>query len=85
LIDAQEALQIGMIDRIASDPAAEALTLASAIATAPPEVIADIKRALVRSASNDLRAQLQLERENQLRAFLSTEAAERIAAFLEKR
>jgi 2-(1,2-epoxy-1,2-dihydrophenyl)acetyl-CoA isomerase len=85
LIDAQEALQIGMIDRIASDPAAEALTLASAIAAAPHEVIADIKRALARSVSNDLRAQLQLERENQLRAFLSTEAAERIAAFVEKR
>jgi 2-(1,2-epoxy-1,2-dihydrophenyl)acetyl-CoA isomerase len=85
LIDAPEALRIGMIDRIASDPAAETLTLASAIAAAPPQVIADIKRALARSVSNDLRAQLQLERENQLRAFLSTEAAERIAAFVEKR
>jgi 2-(1,2-epoxy-1,2-dihydrophenyl)acetyl-CoA isomerase len=84
MIDAAEALEIGMIDRIATDLADETHTLATAIAAAPPAVLADIKRALARSASNDLRAQLRLERENQLRAFASAEAAERIAAFLEK-
>jgi len=85
MVDAAEALRIGMIDRIASDLATETRTMASAIAASPVAVVADIKRALARSANNDLGAQLWLERENQLRAFLSTEAAERIAAFVEKR
>jgi 2-(1,2-epoxy-1,2-dihydrophenyl)acetyl-CoA isomerase len=85
MIEAAEALQIGMIDRVATDLADETQTLVTAIAAAPPEVLADIKRALARSASDELRAQLQVERENQLRAFASAEAAERIAAFINKR
>ncbi|MDQ6800646.1 MAG: enoyl-CoA hydratase-related protein [Acidobacteriota bacterium] len=85
MVDAAEALRIGMIDRIAADLAAETRSLASAIAEAPAAVVGDIKRAFARSANNDLGAQLWLERENQLRAFLSTEAAARIAAFVEKR
>ena len=84
MIDAREALSIGMIDRIAADLAAETSALASAIASAPPAVIADIKRALACSAGNDLKSQLAIERENQLRAFLSSDSAERIAAFLAK-
>jgi 2-(1,2-epoxy-1,2-dihydrophenyl)acetyl-CoA isomerase len=83
MVDAAEALRIGMIDRIAVDLAAETRTMATAIAAAPPAVIADIKRAL--NANNDLRRQLALERQHQLRAFVSAEAAERIAAFVEKR
>jgi 2-(1,2-epoxy-1,2-dihydrophenyl)acetyl-CoA isomerase len=85
MVDAAEALRIGMIDRIASDSAAEAGNLATAIAAAPPAVVADIKRALARSPNNDLGAQLWFERENQLRAFVSTEARERIAEFVKKR
>ncbi|HYS54980.1 MAG TPA: enoyl-CoA hydratase-related protein [Thermoanaerobaculia bacterium] len=84
MIDAREAVSIGMIDRSAADLAAETHALASAIATAPAAVMADIKRALSRSSINDLRSQLALERQNQLRAFLSSEAAERIVAFLTK-
>jgi 2-(1,2-epoxy-1,2-dihydrophenyl)acetyl-CoA isomerase len=83
MIDAAEALAIGMIDRIASDLAEETRKFARALAEAPPPVLADIKRAL--NTNYDLRRQLELEAENQLRAFLSAEAAERIAAFLEKR
>ena len=83
IVDAGEALRIGMIDRVAADLGAETRTLATAIAAAPPAVIADLKRAL--ATQNDLRGQLQLERENQLRAFLSAEAAQRIKAFVEKR
>jgi len=79
MVDANEALAIGMIDRVASDLAAETQKLAAAIAGAPPAVIADIKRAL--HANNDLRAQLALESENQIRAFQSAEAKEKINAF----
>ena len=82
MIDAREALSIGMIDRIATDVASETQTLASAIASAPPAVIADIKKAL--NANSDLRGQLALEKEHQLRAFLSSESAKRVAAFLTK-
>lgn len=80
MIDASEALAIGMIDRIASDLAAETQKLALAIADAPPGVIADIKRSL--NANNDLRAQLAMESEHQLRAFASAEAKEKISAFV---
>lgn len=80
LVDAKEALAIGMIDRIVSDLAAETQKLARAIADAPAGVIADIKRAL--NAKSDLRAQLVLESEHQLRAFSSAEAKEKISAFL---
>ncbi|HUJ12325.1 MAG TPA: enoyl-CoA hydratase/isomerase family protein [Thermoanaerobaculia bacterium] len=80
MIDASEALAIGMIDRLATDLAAETRRLAESIAAAPPAVIADIKRAL--SSGGDLRAQLQIEREHQLRAFSSAEAKEKISAFL---
>ena len=85
MVDAAEALKIGMIDRIASDLVNETRAMASAIAGAPAAVIADIKRTLAQSERNDLRAQLQIERENQLRAFLSAEANARITAFVEKR
>jgi 2-(1,2-epoxy-1,2-dihydrophenyl)acetyl-CoA isomerase len=80
MIDAREALQIGMIDRIAVDLAGETRALAEAIAAAPQNVIGDIKRAL--NSTRDLRAQLELEAEHQLRAFASAEAREKISAFL---
>ena len=79
MVDATEALAMGLIDRIASDLMAETRKLASAIASAPMAVIADIKRAL--NTTNDLRTQLALESQNQIRAFSSPEAKERISAF----
>jgi len=80
MIDAAEALRIGMIDRVVSDLAEETRKLARAFSDAPPGVIADIKRAV--NATNDLRGQLALETENQMRAFSSPEAVERVNAFL---
>ena len=85
MVDAAEALSIGMIDRIASDLAEETRKLATAIAAAPPIAIAGIKRALDASERNDLRAQIELESEHQLRCFQSGDAAEGMAAFFEKR
>jgi 2-(1,2-epoxy-1,2-dihydrophenyl)acetyl-CoA isomerase len=85
IIDAQEALAIGMVDRVASDLAGEVNAFARALADGPAVAIAGIKRALAASERNDLRAQLELEAEHQASAFLSDDAAERIAAFLQKR
>ena len=85
MVDAAEAVAIGMIDRIASDLAAETGKLAATIAAAPPIAIAGIKRALDAADRNDLRAQIELESEHQLRCFESNDAAEGMAAFFEKR
>jgi enoyl-CoA hydratase/carnithine racemase len=87
MVDAAEALAIGMVDRVvpAAEVSAHAGAFASAIASAPPIAISGIKRALQRSEENDLASQLALESEHQLRAFLSKDAAEGMAAFFEKR
>jgi len=87
MVDAAEALAIGMVERVV---AADALTdettkLAQAIAHGPPLAIAGIKRALAASRTNTLRAQVELESEHQIEAFRSRDAAEGMAAFFEKR
>ena len=84
MVDAAEALAIGMVDRVAANLAEETQKLASTIAAAPPLAIAGIKRALNASERNDLRAQIELESEHQLRCFSSEEAAQRMAAFLKR-
>jgi len=87
MIDAAEALAIGMVDRVV--PLAElpeqTMTLSRAIAQGPPQAIADIKRALAASRTNALPAQVELESAHQVRAFLSHDAGEGMAAFFEKR
>jgi 2-(1,2-epoxy-1,2-dihydrophenyl)acetyl-CoA isomerase len=87
IVDATEALAIGMVDRVVplTDLPEQTLTLARAIAQGPPQAIADIKRALSASRTNSLSAQVELESEHQVRAFLSPDAAEGMAAFFEKR
>ena len=87
MVDAAEALAIGMVDRVVplADLPEQTLTLARVIAAGPPQAIADIKRALAASRTNSLSAQVEMESEHQLRAFLSRDAAEGMAAFFEKR
>jgi 2-(1,2-epoxy-1,2-dihydrophenyl)acetyl-CoA isomerase len=87
VVDAAEALSIGMVDRVVplSELPLQTTTLARAIAEGPPIAITDIKRALAASRTNALRAQVDLESEHQLRAFLSSDAAEGLAALFEKR
>ena len=84
-VDAQEALAIGMVDRVVADLAAETMQLASAIAAASPIAIRGIKRALRGRELEELRAQLELEAEHQLACFASEEAREKIGAFAERR
>jgi 2-(1,2-epoxy-1,2-dihydrophenyl)acetyl-CoA isomerase len=87
MVDAAEALAIGMVDRVVplNDLPAQTSALARAIAQGPPLAIVDIKRALTASRTNTLRAQVEIESEHQLRAFQSRDAAEGMAAFFEKR
>src|SRR5438270_1433031 len=87
MVDASEALAIGMVDRVvpAAELVVETAKLAQSIANAPPYAVAGIQRALAASERNDLRAQLELEAEHQLRAFQSRDAAEGMNAFFEKR
>lgn len=86
MVDANEALAIGMVDRVvaAADLGAETEKLASSFAAAPPIALAGIKRALAASERNDLRQQLELEAEHQIACFSSDEAKARIAAFAKK-
>ncbi|HET7711858.1 MAG TPA: enoyl-CoA hydratase [Thermoanaerobaculia bacterium] len=87
MVPATEALALGMVDRVVPRAvlADETSGLARGFASAPPIALRGIKRAMERSESNDLRAQLDLEAEHQLRAFTSRDAAEGMAAFFEKR
>ena len=87
MVDANEALRIGLVDRVVpvAELEAETETLARAIAAGPPIAIAGIKRALRASEKNELRVQIELESEHQLAAFRSKDAAEGMAAFFEKR
>jgi 2-(1,2-epoxy-1,2-dihydrophenyl)acetyl-CoA isomerase len=87
MVAADEALRIGMVDRVvpAAELAGETESLARAIAAGPPVAIAGIKRALQASERNDLSTQLDLEAQHQLDCFRSRDAAEGMAAFFEKR
>jgi len=83
MVEAHEALSLGLVDRLAAaaDLHAETTSLAAAFAAAPPIAAAGIKRALAAAGANDLRAQLEVEAQNQVQCFLSNESKERIAAF----
>jgi 2-(1,2-epoxy-1,2-dihydrophenyl)acetyl-CoA isomerase len=87
MVDAGEALRIGLVDRVvaADQLAAETTSLAQSIADGPPLAIAAIKRALTASRTNSLAEQLELEKRHQSAAFESSDAAEGMAAFFEKR
>ena len=87
MVDAEEALRIGMVDRVvaAEDLSAETEKLAASIAAGPPLAIAGIKRAMQAAERNDLRTQVNLESQHQLDCFRSPDAAEGMAAFFDKR
>lgn len=87
MVEADEALAIGLVDRIVPDDALQEETsrLAATIAAGPPVAIRDIKKAVYESENNELRMQVRLETENQIRAFLSSDASEGMRAFREKR
>ncbi|HEY0523738.1 MAG TPA: 2-(1,2-epoxy-1,2-dihydrophenyl)acetyl-CoA isomerase PaaG [Stellaceae bacterium] len=86
-IGAEQAAQWGMIWRVVDDTAltTEAAALAKHMSRQPTHTLALIKQALNASATNDLDAQLDLERDLQREAGRSDDFREGVAAFLEKR
>ncbi len=86
-IPAERALGIGMINRIVSAEtlADEAFKFAAKLARQPTAVIGRIKKMVNSSFSNNLRAQLDLERDCQLESGGSPNFGEGVQAFFEKR
>ncbi len=60
---------------------ATARAVAAKIAALPPHAVADMKRALDRSAHLDLESALRFETEATIRGFLDPETTRRIQAF----
>jgi enoyl-CoA hydratase len=87
LIDANEALRIGLVDEVvpAADLRARALALAGAIAEKSPVALRLIKEAIRASIRSPLDEGLRQERTLFGLAFASEDKAEGVAAFLGKR
>ena len=86
-LSAEQAEAWGLIWRAVDDERLmdEAMALARHLATQPTKGLGLIKRALLASATNDLDAQLDLERDLQREAGRSEDYREGVAAFMEKR
>ncbi len=85
VVDAQEALRLGLVDRVVDSLADATNKLARDMASGPPLAIAAVKRLLSASEHDNLATQIDLESNSQLRAFRSKDAAEGMRAFFEKR
>lgn len=85
LIEAEEALRLGLVDSLHDDVESEARRLAERIASLAPLAVTGMKR-LLDEAERD-RLELALDREAELcvRLFETDDAREGLAAFLEKR
>ncbi len=87
VIDAAEAVRLGLINRVV--PAAEleetTRALAEKIAAGPPLALRLDKQMLNRAASTDLLSALEAEASSQALAIASDDHAEGVAAFFEKR
>ena len=86
-VSAEDAERLGLIWKCVDDErlAEDAQTLARTLAAGPTKGYGLIKRALNASGSNDLDAQLDLERDLQREAGLSDDYREGVTAFAEKR
>jgi enoyl-CoA hydratase len=84
-VDAEEALRIGLVDRIAEDPYAEALEVAGGFASGPRAALRAAKAAVTWGSRVDLRTGLAIEREAFADLFTTEDQKEGMAAFVEKR
>lgn len=86
-IDAEEALRLGLVNRLFPDETfrEEALSLAQQLACGPAETLTQIKRAVYLGATGTLAEAFAYEAQAQKRVFLSPDAREGMRAFLEKR
>jgi enoyl-CoA hydratase/carnithine racemase len=87
LIDAAEALRLGIVNQVVAPEELESATLqlAERLRAAPPIALAAAKHAVYMSQAAELEEMLRYETEVQLRCFESDDAREGIHAFLEKR
>ena len=87
IIDAAEALRIGLVNSVVPVAELEATTrtLAAKIAAGPPGTLALAKSLLNRATTGDLAAALELEAFAQGQAISSEDHGEGVRAFLEKR
>ncbi|HZJ67746.1 MAG TPA: enoyl-CoA hydratase-related protein [Kofleriaceae bacterium] len=87
LVKADEALRIGLANRVIPHGEIRARTheLAAAIAKGPPLVHRAVKRAVYASLDGDLTAALDREARGQLELLQSRDFTEGVAAFLQKR
>lgn len=85
-VGAQEALELGMVNRVVpnAEVQAEAGALAAKLATRPPLAVTAIKEA-VRASAVDAEHGLAVAGEGQLRCLASNDLAEAGAAWMEKR
>ncbi|MFI7530300.1 enoyl-CoA hydratase/isomerase family protein [Nocardia salmonicida] len=86
-IDAEEALRIGLVNRLADPDQLAAVTgaLAAQLAAGPPVTMRMIKRATYQSAETDLRTALDLISSHFAVVAATEDAAEALAAMREKR
>jgi 2-(1,2-epoxy-1,2-dihydrophenyl)acetyl-CoA isomerase len=86
-IDANEAAQLGIVNRVVAPEELESATieLAQRLRAAPPIALAAAKHAVYMSQAAELEEMLRYETEAQLRCFDSDDGHEGIHAFLEKR
>ncbi len=87
VVDAERAAEMGMINAAVSDDELMdmALSLAARLAQAPTSAIAQTKKLLAASATNNLAAQLEAERQAQIESGQTKDFREGVAAFIEKR
>jgi 2-(1,2-epoxy-1,2-dihydrophenyl)acetyl-CoA isomerase len=87
VIDAAEALRLGLVNRVVpvAELAAATRALAERIAAGPPAVLRMAKHMLNRAAAGDLRAALDLEAYSQALAITGEDHQEGLQAFFEKR
>jgi 2-(1,2-epoxy-1,2-dihydrophenyl)acetyl-CoA isomerase len=87
MIDAAEALRIGLVNRVvpADRLAAETEQLAHSLAARPPLSVRAIKQGVYASGGRSLAETLGFEIESQLICFDSADAREGVAAYFEKR
>jgi enoyl-CoA hydratase/carnithine racemase len=87
VVDASEALRLGIVSRVVApeELMATVYGLAAAIAAGPPIAIRLAKRGLHRNAESDLRSALEYETFAQNACFETEDAREGIRAFVDKR
>jgi enoyl-CoA hydratase/carnithine racemase len=85
LVDADEALRLGLVDRLVDDAEAEGRRLAEQIASLAPAAVAGSKRLLDAAAKEVLEAGLRRELDLCVELFETADASEGLKAFLQKR